>query len=481
MRGLKISGYVLMGLVVLGSLAPSLAIAQTASADQYLAYGNKLYTARNYQQAIQYYNYAAKLNPSNAAAYQGMGYCYYALGNKQYALAYCQKALQLNPNNSQLAQFVSGLQAQAGATAPAAGGMGMAAADPLAQGTALFQQKQYSAAIPYFQQASQQNPNDYRPYYYAGYSYYMMGDAKDAALYFQVANAKQPNASIKAYADRIKASLSPADQQWVDDQTAKYTGMAVASTGAGASKNESVFGFRLLGGMDYVFADPTQIISGATAAKRVSLTGVTPNVIALPGIEPFLQLGQNFEINMGISYLPIGNLSYTWNDFRPANGDNNGGTGYGYKFSYDDTGVLIGLGAKILFGDKNVKGYFGIGGDLAPISMSFSKVPIDVNGNPVTVQADGVTPALAQNGNYSTLAFGGHAKLGVDFYLDKSVALGPWVGFQYLSATNFQSNGNTLAVDPLNGDVAGQDTLHTQALTLDYTSINGGLNLTFSF
>jgi len=479
MRSLKISGYLLVGLVILGSMTPSLASAQAASADQYLAYGNKLYTARSYQQAVQYYSYAAKLNPNNAAAYQGIGYCYYALGNKQYALAYCQKALQLNPNNSQLAQFVSGLQAQAGATA-AAPAAGMGAADPLAQGTALFQQKQYSAAIPYFQQASQQNPSDYRPYYYAGYSYYMMGDGKDAALYFQVANAKQPNASIKAYADRIKSSLPLVDQQWVDDQTAKYTGMAVASSGAGSKKSESTFGFRLLGGMDYVFANPSQIIDGATAGKSISLTGVTPNVIALPGIEPFLQLGDNFEINMGISYLPIGNLSYTWNDFGAAGPDNDGGNGFGYKYSYDDTGVLIGLGAKILFGDSHVKGYFGIGGDLAPISMSFSKVPIKQDGTPTLTDGTGAS-VPAENGNYSTLAFGGHAKLGVDFYLDKSVALGPWVGFQYLSATNFTSNGAILAVDPLNGDVDVQNTLHTQTLTLDYTSINGGLNLTFAF
>ena len=42
---------------------------------------------------------------------------------------------------------------------------------------------------------------------------------------------KSGNASIKAYADRIKSSLSSDDQQWVDDQASKYLGSAVASNG----------------------------------------------------------------------------------------------------------------------------------------------------------------------------------------------------------------------------------------------------------
>src|ERR1019366_8308405 len=223
---------------------PSSLWAQAGSAAQYLAAGNQSYTARNYTQAIQYYSVVMKSNPNYAPVYQLIGNCYYALGNKAYALAYYKRASALQPNNTQLAQFVQNLQAQVnvGTAAPAAAAPAAAMADPLSQGTALFQQKQYAAAIPHFQQATQANPNDYRGYYYAGYAYYMIRDSKNAALYFGVANAKQPNASIKAYADRIKASLSPDDQSWVDDQVSKYSqGGAVAGGSGKGKKNDVAF------------------------------------------------------------------------------------------------------------------------------------------------------------------------------------------------------------------------------------------------
>src|SRR6185369_605930 len=110
--------------------------------------GTALYNQKNYSQAAKYYQAAFKISPNYAEAYQGIGSCWYAMGNIPYAKAYFNKALQLNPNNTRLAQFVQSMgggQAAAAAT-PAAGG------DALAQGTALFQQKQYASAIGYFQQ-----------------------------------------------------------------------------------------------------------------------------------------------------------------------------------------------------------------------------------------------------------------------------------------------------------------------------------------
>src|SRR5579872_1956951 len=275
MRGLKLSVGVLLALASIFA-APSTSMAQGATAEQYFAAGNQYYTAKNYTQAIQYYNASLKLNPNNATAYQLTGNCYYALGNKAYALAYYQRASALQPNNLQLAQFVQNLRAQVnGATASAPAAAAPSAADPLSQGTALFQQKQYAASIPYFQQATQQNPNDYRGYYYAGYAYYMIRDSKNAALYFGVANAKQPNASIKAYADRVKASLSPDDQQWVDDQVSKYSqggGAMAGGAGQGNKKKEVAFGFHIPFGQELVLANKTQIEQYAPSSMAV--TGV---------------------------------------------------------------------------------------------------------------------------------------------------------------------------------------------------------------
>src|ERR1041384_316506 len=257
MTGIRAGVLTCFGLLLF--LAPHFSGAQTTNpqAKQYYDAGGKLYAQRNYSQAAKYYAAAFKLDPNYADAYQGIGSCWYAMGNKQYALAYFNKALQLNPNNTRLAQFVQSLGGQAPAggtaatTAPSGGG------DALAQGSALFGQKQYTQAIGFFQQAIQANPNDYRAYYYTAYSYYVLRDNKNAALYFAMANQKQPNATFKAYSDRLKAGLAPDDQRWVDDQVAKLSQGGTAVAQGGASK-PSEFGFHILGGMGLAIPNPAQ-------------------------------------------------------------------------------------------------------------------------------------------------------------------------------------------------------------------------------
>lgn len=484
MRGIKTVGLLLTLAAALNFLAPAPANSQGTSDAQYYAAGNQYYAARNYAQAAKYYYAAVKVNPNNATAWQALGNCYYAQNDKKDALTCYQRASALQPSNAQLAQFVRNLQAQVGAGGAAAA---PASANYLSQGYALFQQRQYARSIPYFQYAIQQNPNDYRPYYYAGYAYYMTGNAKSAALYFAIANAKQPNASIKAYADRVKSSLSPDDQQWVDDQVAKYTGTAMAGRPSGSGKGGNVsFGFHLLGGMEYIFADPSQIKQYVTAAQSVSLNGATPNIVALPELEPFVQLGDSFEINLAIGYFPVGNLAYTTYEFNPAYPIPPGNTPDAWKYTFNTTIITTDLGIKLLFGDKDTKGYLGLSGGISPISMDFTKIEYDPTGtNPLGTDSS--------TGTYGALAFNAQAMLGVDFSLGKGIAVGPYIGYRYLDATNFQNAGNTLMIDTKTGAVgtAGSKTPAgfsnipagdpTKALDLDFSGIEGGLDLTFSF
>lgn len=492
MRGLKLSGLLLVWMAVVSLAIPAFSQAQGASADQYVAYANQLYGAKNYTQALQYYSYAAKLDPNNAAAYQGIGYCYYATGNQQNALPYLQRAVQLNPNNAQLAQFVQSLQGQAGApaasTAPASAAPAAAPAGQDAQyvayGNQLYTAKNYAQALQYYGYAIKLNPNNANAYQGAGYCYYATGNKQYALYYLQKALQLNPG----------NAQLAQLVQSMGGQAPGTTVAAAVTATPTPA-KNGATFGVHIFGGTSYVFANPSQIIDGATkglgagavgnpaggvtvgapgigSSASISLTGVTPSMIALAGIEPYVQLGQNFEINLNVSYLPIGNLSYSYYDYSLPQQQ---GVQDGYSYVYNNTGLMFGLGAKILFGSPSIRGYFGIGGDVAPISMTFTKVPIDITGSPTGAQT-------ASSGNYSTVAIGGHAKLGVDFYLGKDIAVGPFVGFQYLSTTNYSnSSGGVLSVNPNNGDVDLADTAHTQALVLDYTSVNGGVNLTFSF
>lgn len=460
--------------------------AQGTSASQYVAAGQQLLTARNYTQAAQYFLAAAKLDPNNGAAYQGLGNCYYMAGRKSDALVYYQKALTLQPGNTQLAQFTQNLQAQLNSGAGTPSAMGMAV-DPLTQGSSLFQQKQYVAAIPYFQRAAQQNPNDYRPFYYLGYSYYMTNNARMAALYFAVANLKQPNASIQAYADQVKARLSPDDQQWVSTQLSQYGNSPAMASSPSNPNNVVQFGFNFSGSGNYIFNNPVQISNGATSIGTVSINGTTSNILAGIGVEPYLQFGKGFELDFGATYVPIGStLAYTWlNENQLTNASEqpvftaSGQAIYGYQDSFDTSMVLASVGFKILLPDNDLEGYIALGGDIGPVSTTLTKLPTDSNG---TLLATGTEDP--SSGSYSSLAVGGYVRFGLDFDLSKTMALGPYLGFQVLTATNFQNGSNTLLVNQNNGDVGNTSTFSgvpgTVPLTIDYSNVDFGVNFKFS-
>lgn len=65
---------------------------------QYLQMGHKFMKAKNYDQAIKYYNGSIKVKPT-AQAYQWLGTAYLNKGNKDMAKKAYQQSLQLNPNN----------------------------------------------------------------------------------------------------------------------------------------------------------------------------------------------------------------------------------------------------------------------------------------------------------------------------------------------------------------------------------------------
>jgi len=492
MRGSSIGVRLFALAAFMNILLPSSAGAQSSTADRYRAAGHKLYQSKNYGQAARYYLAAVKLNPQDAASYQGLGNCYYAYGKKKEALVYYQRASALQPSNTRLAQFVRTLQAQVsgGAATSTVPSAAPAASSPyLAAGMKLFQQKNYAKAIQYFNAAIKQSPNDYRAYYYAGYSYYMTRNAKSAALYFGIANAKQPNASIKAYADRLKAGLAPADQQWVDSMVARYAGATGTATAATppSKKEEIVFGVHILGGMEYVLSDPAGIVDKAAAAGSVSLSGFTPSMVMYPQIQPFARFGEAFELGLSIGYFPVGLLSYTTFEYSPTY------VPYSvpdvWRYSFNTTVLTVDFGGKILFGDKDIRGYLGLSGGISPISMSFDKNQWDSTNTSQVASTD-----LSGDKDYTTMAISGQALLGFDINMGGGLSFGPYVGFRYLSATDFKNGSNVLVVDQSTGAVGLDPAVVGQSgspniplgdevknLTLDFSGIVGGFNLTFSF
>src|SRR6202789_2729725 len=117
------NGWLLAITILISAFSSTVQVqAQGASAYQYVANGQQLLNQKNFTQAAQYYYAAIKLDPNNAAAYQGLGTCYYMGGRKQDALTFYQRSLSIQPNNPQLSQFVQSLQSQL-STASAPGAM----------------------------------------------------------------------------------------------------------------------------------------------------------------------------------------------------------------------------------------------------------------------------------------------------------------------------------------------------------------------
>jgi len=114
MKKLKFAVAVLIAVIGLAASAR----AQDLSA-QYMQAGNTVYSQKNYDLAIRYYQGVVQINPNYWQAYQGMGNSYYGKGDTANALTNYQKALAINPNNPQLASFVQSLQASAPAPGPA--------------------------------------------------------------------------------------------------------------------------------------------------------------------------------------------------------------------------------------------------------------------------------------------------------------------------------------------------------------------------
>jgi hypothetical protein len=80
--------------------------------EEYWEAGNRLYSAKDYKQAIRYFESALDANPGLWQAFQGLGNCYYGLGDKAKALSNYQRCLGLHPDNPELASFAAALRSE---------------------------------------------------------------------------------------------------------------------------------------------------------------------------------------------------------------------------------------------------------------------------------------------------------------------------------------------------------------------------------
>ncbi len=173
--------------------------ADPAKAKQYLNYGNKYLQAKQYDNAIKYYAYSIKMQPTSEAYYY-TALAYYYKGDKDQALRNAQYALKLNPSNSNAKKLVDSL-AGAARTAGAAG-----QDQYLLAGHKYLKAKQFDMAIKYYQASINTNPT-YQAYQYLGTAYYYKGDMANAkAAYEQSLQLNPNNPQVRSILSRIDSS-----------------------------------------------------------------------------------------------------------------------------------------------------------------------------------------------------------------------------------------------------------------------------------
>jgi len=409
--------------------------AYAVTSAEYAAAGLQLYNAKNYSQSIQYYSAAISLDPNNAAALQGRANCYYSLGQLPQAISDYQKVYVIAPS-PRLAQFIQALQAKVGTAAPAVA-TAPAAAAPAAsayydQGVALYQQRQYAAAVPYLQRATQDNPNDSKAYYYLGATYMMMGDNKNAALNLALSNQKSPNPSVEAYVTQLKTRLSPEDQQWVDGQVAASASASSARV-AGPQVNKKM-GIRLEPGISLL--NMADFLNSATANQSAAATiranteptfdfvGHVPTLCANIGLEPVYRLIPNLELGVPLYIVPVGTA-----DDSMTSGD-----GVTVTDSFQFSAIGGGLNIRYLIGSGSFQPFVAAGVLLASMNIDYTSSYSSTSAN-----AFFPSGTATAKGNFTSMGFGGQAQLGLDWHLGDTFAISPFVGYQFMSASNFTS------------------------------------------
>lgn len=175
--------------------------ADPAKAQQYLTYGHQYLKAKQYDNAIKYYQYSAKLNPT-ADAYYYTGYAYFYKGDKTQALRYAQYALKINPSHANSQKLIAAAGGAAGGGAAPAGG----GDKYLNAGMQYLKAKQFDKAIQYFNASIQMRPTA-EGYMYLGTAYYYKGDMANAKAAYQKSLELNPNNA------QVRQVIAKIDQQ----------------------------------------------------------------------------------------------------------------------------------------------------------------------------------------------------------------------------------------------------------------------------
>ena len=346
------------------------------------------------------------------------------------------------------------------------------------QALSLFKQKQYQDAIPLFKQANAQKPGDAKLYYYLGSCQYKAGHTRDAVVSLGIACKLKPDVKLQDFVRRLRAPLSFQEKQWADAQIDAYgTGK---TPDVPAPVDYPQFGLRLEPQISFFnlseFTADVQSQSfyagaqlGADPSYRFS-ANVPTGLIGYIA-EPVLRMDSHLEFGLPLSYLPVGTITENIQSNLYGNS----------SMSYALSAMVGGLDVRLLTGDRPLQFFASIGPRLASIA-------VNVNYS---------NPSGSGASDFSSVAFGGEAQVGLDWEFAGNFLFSPSIGYRWLQSGrltgNISSGGqNTLsrleyAPNPSGGPEitvvpeAGPDPTGESPLKADLSGVTGGLTLSALF
>jgi tetratricopeptide (TPR) repeat protein len=476
-------------------------------ADYYYNIGLGLYHSKKYQKAIPWFTHPLKLKPYHIPSLMGRANCYYALGQYPQALE-DYETMEFVKADPRLEQMIRILQSKTGAAPlpqgapppgrepeewaparkaasramarrappPAASPRARVSSAPLAarpldslhQGAVYLNRKLYAQAVPWFQRAIQENPNDARVYYYLALCQLQLGDLQDALESLELYEQRRPSRQVENYIARLRARVSPAPVPAPQPQPVPETTLVYNSPMAPAAQPPSApmtvlvlsgpiqplsppaFGIRMepvlsMVNLSYFTAAAK---GGLILAQQqqatdptMSFNGSVPTGYSEYGMEIDLKLNPQFEVGLPFAVLPIGNVSLASQD----------GFGNMVSSGYSLNGFKIGPAVRLFSGKKPFQFFLAAEPFVCPINIKY---------NAETVQS-GVT--VTQAGSFSGMALGGLLQAGLDVSIGDHFKITPVVGYQVAAANSF--TGSLTTANGSNGE-AGQ---------LEFSSIGQGI------
>ena len=383
------------------------------TADDYYREAAQFYSQKDYSHAFDAYQGATNLDPTPYRAYAGMGNCQYAMGNKPKAMEFYRRSLALYPNNPVLAQFVQNLKENLDAK----GG-------PFDRGQTALLERRYKDAIPLLQEALQDDPDNLPAYYDQGYCQYMTGDRVESALNFTYYARRKKDLRVQSAADRIRAALSPDDQDWVSEQLTTTPPFAPPFRYSG-------IGLRLDTAVEFAGLKDFKDYAKSLNAQGGGLTANAPGIAFGADLNPFFQVADGFEAGLSFGGVFLGAFTA---QLQNSSVSENG------TLNYDLVDLGASLKARVF---QFEKGKIRLFVEADP-KMYFSNL---TTANSDTLSGWGFIPAI---GNFSSSGFGGLLKLGVEWKPLQSSLISLFAGYQMAKLSGFHgsaaANGSTTGV-----------------------------------